>query len=73
MTARDHGEWVPAVLSFADAGSAELDAFGSSYLSGREIIIRFDAGNELYRSIWVFVPFFVKLLNILLRDAVRVS
>lgn len=73
MTARDHGEWVLAVLSFADAGSADFDAFGSSYLIGREIVIRYDAGNELYLGIWVFVLFFVESLNILLRDTVRVS
>ena len=40
MTARDHGQSVLAVLSFADAGSVDFDALGSSYLIGREIVIK---------------------------------
>ena len=51
MAARDHAEWVLAGLAFADAGSADVDAFGLSCLIGREMFIRYDAGNELYRSI----------------------
>ena len=51
MAARDHAEWVLAALAFADAGSADADAFGSSCLIGTEIVIRYNAGNELYRSI----------------------